>query len=70
MHGGPGGMTSRDQRAQKQLLRALVERIQRGGAPGRFDGRLGVTRPQQAQRRPAKLADADAAVSGRRVPDP
>ena len=71
MHGGPGGMPGRDQRAQEQLLRALVERIQRYGAPGRFGGRLGVTRAQLAQRRPAKLLHRPgrASATGQHEPD-
>ena len=71
MHGRPGGMTGRDQRAQKQFLRALVERIQRGGAPGRVDGRRGLTRAQQAQRRPAKLLHrpGQAPAAGQHQPD-
>ena len=48
-------MTGRHQRAQEQFLRALIERIQRHGASGRLDSRLGIACGQQVQRRPAKL---------------
>ena len=48
-------MAGGDQCAQEQFLRAVIERIQRHGASGRPDGRLGVACGQQAQRCPAKL---------------
>ena len=48
-------MARRDQGAQEQLLRALVQYVLSRGAPGQRGGCLRIARGQQAQRRLVKL---------------